>query len=419
MTTAIWFAPAPSTADTTRLTLDFGLRSSDLYFRELVVPGLGGVWFVRQLAWATGAIALKHEMSQLGGHVPTATRISHGIEALACKRDYLDGNTDSPMVLGKRAFGRDPDGTIIDFERLTQRAYYVVNTHRQDTSRALRENNGLGLASGSRFNQFSLTGAGQALADTFLDQTVGQGGGRLRRWLQDWIRDRAKFTNSVSKALVPSHPSAGEAEHVSSRLLGVAGSDGDKRRALASALGRSKELPDIEAVVAPRLRSKGHARQALEVIAALRFGAAMDQTREVAAHITRQLEPETSGLPCSRISRDTQAKRALSALRLACKKFVVSSDAAAIGERDSLRFADEVLGATDAEVIASIVRRVPDLLSLVDGSACHGPLFRVIGASESTQRDGDDEQTAARADRTFRIAKLHALLRDIDRARRQ
>jgi hypothetical protein len=54
-----WFSPAQSELSSSRLSLDFGLRAADLFFRELVVPQLGRIWFVRQLSWALGAIALR------------------------------------------------------------------------------------------------------------------------------------------------------------------------------------------------------------------------------------------------------------------------------------------------------------------------------------------------------------------------
>jgi hypothetical protein len=46
-----WFSPAPSEITSARISLDFGLRAADLFFRELVVPELGRIWFVRQLSW--------------------------------------------------------------------------------------------------------------------------------------------------------------------------------------------------------------------------------------------------------------------------------------------------------------------------------------------------------------------------------
>jgi len=84
---AYWFSPAPSEISSSRISLDFGLRSADLLFRELVVPELGRVWFVRQLSWPVAALALHEAMQGRGSSPPKPTAICHGIEALACKLD--------------------------------------------------------------------------------------------------------------------------------------------------------------------------------------------------------------------------------------------------------------------------------------------------------------------------------------------
>lgn len=53
-----WFSPAPSEVSSSRISLDFDLRAADLFFRELVVPELGRIWFARQLSWPLAAVAL-------------------------------------------------------------------------------------------------------------------------------------------------------------------------------------------------------------------------------------------------------------------------------------------------------------------------------------------------------------------------
>ena len=93
-----WFSPAPSEVTSSRLALDFGLRAADLFFRELVVPELGRVWFVRQLSWPLAALALYEELASLGSNAPKPTAICHGIEALAIY------TYPAQMLFCKRAF---------------------------------------------------------------------------------------------------------------------------------------------------------------------------------------------------------------------------------------------------------------------------------------------------------------------------
>ena len=88
MSSLYWFAPAPAQVSSQRLSLDFDLRSADLFYRELVVPELGRIWFARQLSWPVAALALHKELAGVGSNPPKPTAICHGIEALACKLEY-------------------------------------------------------------------------------------------------------------------------------------------------------------------------------------------------------------------------------------------------------------------------------------------------------------------------------------------
>src|SRR4051794_27732386 len=91
-----WYSPIPSDLGRSRLVLDFGLRAADLFFRELVVPGIGRVWFVRQLCWPAAAIRLHSMLKTERGRNVTPTVIAHGIEALGCKLAFQIDALDEP-----------------------------------------------------------------------------------------------------------------------------------------------------------------------------------------------------------------------------------------------------------------------------------------------------------------------------------
>ena len=74
-----WGAIEPAESSTSRLRLDFGLRSAILRFNEWAVPGLGGAFFVRQLSWSCMGLRLAPDI----GDKTTAARIAEGLEALA------------------------------------------------------------------------------------------------------------------------------------------------------------------------------------------------------------------------------------------------------------------------------------------------------------------------------------------------
>lgn len=417
-----WFSPAPSDSSSSRISLDFGLRSADLFFRELVVPGLGRVWFVRQLSWPLAALALHEDLAGHGSNTPKPTAICHGIEALACKLEYeanSNRETRSRRILGTRAFGREDGHETWPFHRLRQASHYVRNTHRQAATRAVRVDGGLGFARGSRFDLLELEEVGRELANAFLAQKVGQGGTTLRKWLVDWLRDNKKTLpekhESFRKALSPETPTPAERKIVERRLLDVDSEGSRKRQRLATAIDHAVDMPDIEGDIVQRLCKEGHESQAKEILAARAFGAVLDRARDVVASLTCAVESARGGVKVSTLVVDSGIKRALKDLRSATKSYVERANVAGVNEPTSRAFADAVAAADDAEMIRLVVQHAGEILGLADSSVVRGALFRVVdGAAEASDlEDGAASIEPDRTGRTFRIANLHALLRDV------
>lgn len=415
-----WFSPAPSEVSSSRISLDFGLRSADFFFRELVVPELGRIWFVRQLSWPLASLALHESIQRQGFNSPKPTAICHGVEALACKLEYrVDSQGPFERILGSRAFGHDDEALVWSFQRLRQPSNYVRNTHRQAATRALRQDGGLGFATGARFDLLELEPVGRALAQTFLDQRVGKGGTSLRKWLLGWLRGEQElpgWSDTLLDAMSPKHPSAGERELVRSRVLDTSTARCETRQHLASAIRRAADLPDIKGVVVPRLRDAGHRKQADEVIAALAFGAVLDRARDATADLTLAVESGRGGVPIATLARDAAIRKALGALAAAAKNFSSKASTAGITEPTSRAFVEALLGSDDElPAIRFLVGRVAQVLGLSDDSVHRGALFRIVDKTESL--DGLEEGAASiepdRTGRTFRIANLHSLLRDV------
>ncbi len=416
-----WFSPAPSEVTSSRLSLDFGLRKADLSFRDLVVPELGRIWFVRQLSWPLAALALHEELASHSSNAPKPTAICHGIEALACKLEYDDNSdreTRSRRILGTRAFGREDGQEMWSFRRLCQASNYVRNTHRQAAARAVRVDGGLGFASGSRFDLLELEPVGRALANAFLEQRVGKGGTSLRKWLLGWLEGDHEISGrpkTLLQALSPERPTDDERALVRSRLLETLTPASEKRQRLARAIGRAGDLRSIEDVVA-RLRKAGHHEQANEVVAARAFGTLLDRARDAVARLTHKVEPERGGVKLVTLASDSTLKRSIKDLRAASKNYVEKANTAGVKEATSWSFADAVAAGDDAEAIRILARRSGKVFGLADGSVTRGPLFRVVDGTDeaSDLEDGAASIEPDRTGRTFRIANLHSLLRDVD-----
>jgi hypothetical protein len=407
-----WFPPEPADLGRTRLILDLGLRATDQALSELVVPGIGRVSFVRQLSWSAAAIALSDELRVSEARTIRPTVISHGLEALGCKLAFKE-DASSARILGKRAFGRDQELALWTFSDLKQRRHYVRNTHRQATARALV---GLKLAAGVRFDRFELKDQGPALAAAFLDQQVGTGGTKLRKRLIAWLIGEAEIDpehESLRSALSPDHPSAAEAKIIQSRLLEVGPSAKNTRLHLSRALGDRESSPDPKGIrysIVPRLEKNGRTQQAQDILTALAFGDMMASARKVLGGITA-LVADRGSATVKELTIDPQISAQLSDLSRNVKQFHQQAEVAKFADRSSQSFLREIEGEEDPKtIIRNLVRRAKDLLAIDGDLIRKGPLFRPL-QDRSSVRDEESPPDDA-GDSTFRIANLHALLRD-------
>jgi hypothetical protein len=234
-------------------------------------------------------------------------------------------------------------------------------------------------------------------------------------WLEG-DREISRWPETLQEALSPEHPTDDERALVRSRLLGTSTSASEKRQRLARAIGRARDLPSIEDEVAPRLRETGHVEHANEVVAACAFGAVLDRARDAVASLTRAVEPGDGGVKLATLASASALKKSINGLRTASKNYVEKANAAAVNEATSRSFAAAVVEVDDAEAIRILVRRSGDVLGLADGSVNRGPLFRVVDGTDeaSDLEDGAASIEPDRTGRTFRIANLHSLLRDVD-----
>jgi hypothetical protein len=414
-----WFAALASAQELSRVSLDFGLRRADRLLRELVVPEMGRIWFVRQLSWPVGALALRDELHAAGSI--KASSISHALEALGCKLAWKDA-PDAERLLGKRAFTRDGDD-VWTFKELRSPRHYVRNTHRQAATRALRAEGGIGLATGARFDVLRLTGQGEHLAKAFLDQPVGKGGRPLRKHLIDWIRDGQGITPSKTllHALSPLHPTGTEREIVHARVFGAATTACEKRSRARAAVGRAADMRDMREV-ARRLREMGHGLQADEVLVAYTFGSMIDRARDVASVLSTKVREARAGLSCDKAGRDPLVRQGVSALQDAARTYGAQSDVAKFSEAKSRAFVRALAGANAAAVVSLVARSTPEIFSLADDRVMRGALFRLVENSSSMQElergaAHDAEEAEAiepdRTKQTFRLANLHSLIRDL------
>lgn len=414
-----WYAAAPSEIRRERATLSLGLLPAVRHFAELVVPGLGRTWFVRQLSWAVSGLKLSREARDGSAHAPTLCAL--GIEALACKRAWA-GGVAKDRIIGSRAFHRDRDAQDSwTFEALTRREHYVLNSYRSGTVRTLLSEPpgpgrvpGLGLAKGRRFSSMVLTPTGDELASAFLEQRAGRPTleALLVRWMEGTpLPDRSP---GLLRALRPDGATQQEKALVADRLLRVESDSAKKRLALSRILIARSEAPELSAV-AGALRRSRHVDQAVEVELAASFGEMLDCAQSVIGAATRPLETKPS-MTASELARRSPVQKALRKLTEASRDYRKRHDRTpGIGHVAARQLAAAVDGRSGAELLEHLVRRDGQIVRLTDSGAIQpGPLYRTMfDPSESTDDATDPDSRGG--GRTFGIANLHSLVHDIGR----
>lgn len=178
----------------TRIDLTFNLGDAIRYHREMTVPEIGGLRFVRQASWAVAGIYLA---SIKYAKRYRAHELANAIEALGSKIHFvIECGCDKSKYsyLGSRAFGND--STTFSFQNLKKSSYYVQNTYRQTIVTSLRP---LNFCKGSSFfDQMELSENGQNLCKAFFGKDKISNC-LVENWLEKWIFENKIFNISSQK----------------------------------------------------------------------------------------------------------------------------------------------------------------------------------------------------------------------------
>jgi len=404
-----WFIPVPEESDESqRATLDLELNKARRHYRELVVPGIGGVGFVRQLSWAVAGIMLAQERRK------SAISIANAIEALACKLEWRE-NEKPNRIKGKRAFQRYEDA--LGFKQLTQRKYYVLVPFRVSTSRALV---GLGLAQGTRFNSMTLTEEkGEALAGLLLNQQSGEEGGHfLRTILSNWIDAGTEppgcRLNALPRLLSPNKPTAHEKKLVGLRLSAAFPPGDFRRHLLIKAFGSRKTQPDTKDIL-----DKLGETQRMQIETALAFDELHDAAQQLVHSCVTSLGNGAENHPLETLA--SKKKDELDALGTKAEAFLDKlHQSPASSHRDAERFAQTIQSSDNTTRLKEVVERDGNILALSDANICRGHLFATLhdkltrkGKPSDATTDGtdsEDEYTESSSEK--KITQLFSLWRD-------
>lgn len=365
------------------------------------MPGIGGVWFSRQLSWASAGIELSKELAL------KPAKVANSIEALACKMEWRKGK-DSYEKRGRRAFARDDGGHIWSFNDLSDKTHYVQVTYRQSTVRALSN---LKLTVGTRFNTMELTERGHDLAKAFLDQK------KIYSALCDWLNgeDIAR-TQTITEGLASAWPTD-EEKTLIRNILSADSSDGrgdpHRRYSIIEAFGRNTvNMPDLDVIKQNLLQSPaGNLQEEVNNIdTSLAFDAMLECGRAV-IYTCANLIADKASPSLLKLTQDRNLDKVLDALKKAANNFQQSP-----GKKHpaALKFMEEILSpsASEAERMKTVIQRDRNILDVSGEKVLEGHLFDRRKESSTDETSTQEKVGTEESSTGTKIRQLFELWRD-------
>jgi hypothetical protein len=199
-----WGLLGPDMLHSERRTRTLGLGAAVRSFNDLAVPGLGGVWFGKQLLLATLGVAVAARL-RADGHRIRNIETANAIEALACwlALSQNQWKRDARLRGARKLLGKED----LSFSAVRKPTFYVTQPMRMTTVQPLWA---LGLvdSDAERFNSFDCSDDGRQFIETscrsyypskrtVLDHLVGWSRGQ---------HNSVKSSPPLQKALSPLEP---------------------------------------------------------------------------------------------------------------------------------------------------------------------------------------------------------------------
>lgn len=397
----------PDRLGSSRRLRSLGIAGAVRRFNERAVPGLGGIWFGKQLMLALLGVRVA-ELQSERGHTVAKMECANAIEALACWLSYRGTEWASdPRLRGRNKFPREHDlehGPL--YSRFRSRGFYVTQPMRMAAGSALVPL-GFATTSNRRFNTLQSTPDGRA----FLDAALGDyrpSNRSMAEHLSQWVRGGSVnvTTGTVARGLSPCLPLHGDAlEHLEGRLLAGGANETvqakSRRRAALAWVERLRRVPPAGPLAwldrPPEIQDDLH-------WADLEAGARLWLARDAALQLLDAIEGRIAHASAERLTiadavRATREQ--IEALRNAADAFLrmKHEDAEA---NDFCR----ACGATDpTAVLRSLVQRDGRVVTLVGHALRPGAAFRRSTAPTAAGAlDSEDEATEAAEEPAVHVA---------------
>ncbi|NHN89111.1 hypothetical protein [Acetobacter conturbans] len=412
-----WGLLGPEQLAGSRRTRTLGLGAAVRKFNQLAVPGLGGVWFAKQLFLATLGVRIADRLRFISTNVK-AIEIANAVEALACWCAFRsNGWTSDSRLRGSQKLAGTDDLT---FSRLRQPRFYVTQPMRMATVEALVD---LGFVEpgSQRFNSFRCTQAGMDLIEA---ATAGHR--PYNATVEDYLLGRAKDgavirdTDNLQNALSPLIVLPPDARAlVRDKLCEGAGQNPEAARR-KNALGWVRSL-DVNRPAGweakPAILDANHWDD-------LRLGARFFAARDAAIDVLNAIEAQMAPLAAPKLAADaaytlSPVQMRLGTLREAAQRFLDEDKDPTEGRMATI-FCRECTEGDSAAIIRNLVRRDDRVLRLVGNDVLPGGAFSRQPEAEISDDEGEgpDADNAGRvpvpAGISSRVRNLYLLDLDLE-----
>ncbi len=388
-----WGLLGPETLASERRTRTLGLGATVRSFNDLAVPGLGGVWFGKQLLLATLGVATAERVRNSGKRAQNI-EVTNAIEALACWLAFEStGWKRDPRLRGALKLSGKTD---LSFATVSKRRFYVTQPMRQATVQPLLA---LGIVEsiGERFNAFRCTTNGEAFIDAAWAAFKPHKHSVLNHMVK-WaagIHDDVKTSSELRKALSPLEPLSESArEFLRERIVHGVGKEASRRRKVLEWVDALRDqTQQIGWIQKPTMIDELHWRD-------LRTGALFFTTRDAAISVLDEIESQIGNAADRRLSIDAKLPEPIvtkvKSLRKLARDFLKEKyDPTPTG--DATMFCHECTADVDGRLLEGLLLREGHVLRQSGRDILPGVAFRGIqvnrsGAARSLEEDGAEEE---------------------------
>ncbi len=379
-----WGLLGPEHLAGSRRTRTLGLGAAVRRFNQLAVPGVGGVWFAKQLFLATLGVAVAERLRQNSRNVKTL-EVANAVEALACWVAFQSNGWQRDARL--RGVQKLAGKAGLTFAKLRQPRFYVTQPMRMATVEALVD---LGFVhpGSTRFNSFRCTDSGRDLVEAATSEYRP-----YHTTVEDYLVRLAfesaplTVTRPLQLALSPIEPLASVAcDLIRSRLCEGAGGNkyaARRKNGLAWVSSLHPDKPTSWKAQPPTIE-KDHWND-------LRLGALFFQARDAAIDVLIEIETAVARTNAQAIASTAAAEipavqKQLGKLHDAAQRFLDEHADPTEGKIATI-FCKDGIVADPAQIIRNLVTRDRRVLQLRSDNIVPGSAF--VGRPQADDADED------------------------------